>query len=276
MKRLILFITIIFTLTVSCSTEELVLNYEGTDFPISYSTLTTTYPQLISTKEEALDVSKVIAEFEDSRALDNLQDVKLFWIEEDVFLDFYLSENAKPSDIQSCIDYFTRVFINEKTYGLGPDDISLIMESKEMKDRVLRVFINEVLFIQTGFKGQNQFGLNIDYFENHLMYSELRLDSRQIKDSLNNEVLEKTKLISVMKTYKPFTYIATYEVKTNKTSEIDFIYDQIYQLILTENVLEQNKFENLIINISKSNKIIESSKLYMNEEGEILFTDVIW
>lgn len=162
------------------------------------------------------------------------------------------------SDIQSAIDYYNRVFINEKIYVLGPDEISMILDGKEMSKRTLMIYVNEMLFIQTKYQEQDGFILNIDYFENHLMSYGIREEIGDINKVLNEYNITKVKNIRVTRSFKPFTYIATVTISTSDDIEIEKIINEISEKIAENNdILFNSNINELIVNISKGNNIVQ-------------------
>lgn len=274
--KLIICVLLLVTL-VSCQSDKLLLRYSEAEGEIQYSENSTEFTPLESTKEENIDSVEIIKEFETSRSLYNLENVELFWVDEDVYIEYYFSNRASMSDVQSAIDYYNRVFINEKTYALGPDEISMILDNKEMKKRVLKIYINEMLFIQTKYQEQDGISLDIAYFENHLLNYGIREEVDDVAKILNERNITKSKNIRVTRSFKPFTYIATVTSSTSDAIEIENIIKEISETI-AENIdtLSNSSTNELIVNISRGNNIIQSKKLIINDDGVVTIVDTIW
>ena len=94
----LLMIFLLILLLVSCKTESSTLKYSAGESVITYSSNATDEAEGEISKSEDLDIQDGIDYLSETRDLNNLNDITVYWNENDLNINYYFSEEARKSD----------------------------------------------------------------------------------------------------------------------------------------------------------------------------------
>ncbi len=259
MKRIniIILVVVLSMNIISCNTEFSQLEYIDGDTIIKYSNKMTSIdsPELI--EDDEFKSEDLIGFLSETRSLNNLENIRLFFNNDDAYLSVFFTKNASMNDVEVFMGYYSSAILSDKSsFYIIPNDLRDRINFSDFNNKILRVYIDNNLAIRT----RHRFGKNFTmedniFFENGLFplnqRTKIELDEIGLSSVFSSEYIEKVKAYEAFEPFKCFVQI---EVKENTNLTRNEIVEYIEKQLTDE--LDSEKIDLLLLKDIKKLELI--------------------
>lgn len=279
-SKFLVLICITSIMLVACtttSTESRTFQYKDSTKTISFNESNVIESPQVSNKDY-VEFDELVEYLKSDRSIQSVSNAEIYWTNNDINFDLYLSDASEKNDIISCKDFFSSFAVggSSEGYGYGGKIGKFITDSEEdISKRILRIYIDDVLFIKSSYTIKESKIIDSSYFEN-ILYS---MTENSLYSTEHSTI--KTSASSNFPLYKTTDYRTIYGKLKLSSSPSSTELEELKMSIVNDidskkqNLDSYNDIKRVIISISINNEINEVHQLEI-VNNEYTWSENIW